>query len=861
MNLSELKTGQRAVILSVGGSGMFRKRILEMGFVRGKVVTAVLSAPLKDPVYYRLLNYNVSLRQEDARRIEVELLAPGAQPVDLCDSLPIDDLLRIRQAESSRYHSSSSSSPLVGIGKKHIRVALLGNPNCGKTSLFNRASGAHEHVGNYSGVTVEAHTGYFNHNGYKIEIVDLPGTYSLSPYSPEELYIREYLTGSNRPDIVLNVVDSTNLERNLYLTLQIKEIGLPVVMALNMYDELEKRQDKLDDRKLSVLLGIPMVPTVCRSGKGIPYLFDKIIDTFCGRDPIEQPITINYGNIVEPQIESLSHKLAEHFPDMPVEVLPRYVAVRLLEKDSHTEAYIRKHSPKAEFIFSARNYALSQIDNLSHGETAETLITDSRYGFITGALKETYQPSRKILKTLSEKVDHWMTHRFWGFPIFLLIMFIMFEATFVLGKYPMDWIEMGVRSLADLIGAYMAEGSLKDMLLDGVIGGVGGVIVFLPNILILYFFISLMEDSGYMSRAAFIMDKLMHKMGLHGKSFIPLVMGFGCNVPAIMATRTIESPKSRMITMLVLPLMSCSARLPVYLLIAGAFFPHSAGAVLFVIYLLGIILAVLSARLFKKTLFGGEDMPFVMELPPYRIPTWRSVLIHMWDRGKQYLRKMGGIILVASIVIWFLGYFPRNNYDDPTIQKEIAEVATSLKKEAAKDIHNHSEAVESTVVRDSLPLEKIFTAQENRAFEERAGHIVQQENSFIGRIGQFIEPTIKPLGFDWKIGVALLSGAAAKEIVVSTLGIIYTGDGSQAAEASLTEKLRTETNSLGEPSFTPLVAWSLMVFVLIYFPCIAVIAAIGKESGSWKWALFTIVYSCTLAWIMAFVVYQIGTLL
>lgn len=836
MKLSDLKTGQRAVILSVEGSGMFRKRILEMGFVRGKVVTAVLAAPLKDPIYYRLLNYNVSLRQEDARRIEVKLLAPEDQPILSAVFPSIDDLMKERIKKEMQ---KKNAPQYLGMRNKNIRVALLGNPNCGKTSLFNRASGAHEHVGNYSGVTVEAHSGYFKHKDYKIEIIDLPGTYSLSPYSPEELYIREYLTGKNRPDIVLNVVDSTNLERNLYLTLQIKEIGLPVVMALNMYDELEKRGDNLNHKKLSMLLGIPMVPTVCRSGRGIPELFDKIIDTFRGQDPVEQPITINYGNIVEPRIDELSNKIAEHLSDFPIEVLPRYVAIHLLEQDHHTEQYVREKSKKADFILSARNYALKQIDSMSDGKTAETMITDSRYGFIAGALKETYHPTTKVLRTLSDKLDHWMTHRFWGFPIFLLMMFIMFESTFILGNYPMNWIENGVAGLAELIGHYMPDGSLKALILDGVIGGVGGVIVFLPNILILYFFISLMEDSGYMSRAAFIMDKLMHKMGLHGKSFIPLVMGFGCNVPAIMATRTIESPKSRMITMLVLPLMSCSARLPVYLLIAGAFFPKSAGAVLFVIYLLGIVLAILSARLFKKTLFGGEDMPFVMELPPYRIPTWRSVVIHMWERGKQYLKKMGGIILIASVIIWFLGYFPRNNYDNIKTQQEIAQVARSLKSEKGQNT---------------------FTPDEEAKISERADHIVQQENSYIGKVGKFIEPTIKPLGFDWKIGVALLSGAAAKEIVVSTLGIIYTGDGSEEAEDGLAQKLRTETNAHGEPAFTPLIAWSLMIFVLIYFPCIAVIAAIGKESGSWKWSLFTIGYSCTLAWIMSFLVYQIGSL-
>ena len=835
MKLSELKTGQRAVIKSVGGSGVFHKRIMEMGFVRGKEVTAILVAPLQDPVYYRILDYNVSLRREDAKRVEVELLSSVAHPrADDCRMA-----VQMRTIEDTSFpdttHQASSEC-------KSIRVALLGNPNCGKTSLFNLASGAHEHVGNYSGVTVEAKTAYFEHNGYRIEIIDLPGTYSLSPYSPEELYIRQYLTGGARPDVVLNVVDTTNLERNLFLSMQAKEIGLPLVMALNMYDEYEKSGDRLDHHKLSTLVGIPMIPTVCRTGKGLNDLFDCVIRVFRQEEPKVRPISIDYGPILEPVIESLSRVAAEHLGDSPLGLFPRYTAIKLVERDHQTEAHIGKHCRRANFVFSARDFALKNIaDQFSGEETAETVITDRRYGFISGALRETYVYKERTVSSVSEKIDRWVTHRLWGFPIFLLFMFLMFEATFVLGQYPMDWIEQGVSLLSEWIGTYMSSGALKDLLLDGVIGGVGGVIVFLPNILILYFFISLMEDSGYMSRAAFIMDKLMHKMGLHGKSFIPLVMGFGCNVPAIMSTRTIESPKSRMVTMLVLPLMSCSARLPVYLLLAGAFFSQYAALSLFCIYLLGVVLAILMARLFKKTLFSGEDMPFVMELPPYRLPTSRSVLIHMWEKGRQYLRKMGGVILLASIVIWFLGYFPRNDEQDPELQHQLAQVEQQLRQTY------EAEGEVSAIDRDALT-------------RSRAEHIVQQENSYIGRIGRFIEPVIRPLGFDWKVGVALISGAAAKEIVVSTLGVIYVGDEVGEGDTRLAERLRSDRNAQGVPSFTPLVAVALMIFVLIYFPCIAVIATIGRESGSWKWALFSIVYSCTLAWLMAFVVYQIGRL-
>ena len=424
-------------------------------------------------------------------------------------------------------------------------------------------------------------------------------------------------------------------------------------------------------------------------------------------------------------------------------------------------------------------------------EDCESAITDAKYGFISGALKETFTDNHLEQAQTTKVLDAIVTHRIWGYPIFFLFMYLMFEGTFVLGEYPMMGIEWLVGQIGDLIRNNMSEGSLKDMLVDGIVGGVGGVIVFLPNILILYFCISLMEDSGYMARAAFIMDKIMHKMGLHGKSFIPLIMGFGCNVPAIMASRTIENRKSRLITMLINPLMSCSARLPIYLLLVGAFFPNNASLVLLSIYAIGIFLAVLLARLFSKFLVKGDDTPFVMELPPYRMPTAKSIFRHTWEKGAQYLKKMGGIIMIASIIIWFLGYYP-----------------------------NHE------------------------AYETVAE---QQENSYIGQLGRAIEPVIKPMGFDWKLGIGLISGVGAKELVVSTLGVLYVDD-PEADEASLAERI----------PITPLVAFCYMLFVLIYFPCIAALAAIKQESGSWKWALFAACYTTGLAWLVAFSVYQIG---
>lgn len=840
MKLSELKTGEVAIIDKVGGKGAFRKRILEMGFIQGKEVTVVHSAPLSDPIYYRILDYNVSLRRDDAalievRRIDVKEENPEEEPASFKNTTMPEDSRPFLQSDFQK--------------KETIRVALMGNPNCGKTSLFNKASGAHEHVGNYSGVTIEAKSGYIYFRGYRIELIDLPGTYSLSPYSPEERYIRNFLTSeTSRPDIVLNVIDVTNIERNLYLTLQIKEMDIPMVVALNMFDEFNKRKEFLDYPSLGRLLSIPMVPTICRSGMGLHALFDQIVTVYEGlkhtpqdmlnpETGIVRSIHINYGSTIEPVIQNLQEKV-EKYIDLPLHVSSRYIAVKLVEQDRYTEDFLKNNFAKGAFLITVRDYELKVLEGHLGNDDVEAQMTDQRYGFIAGALRETYVHKRKHVENLTDRIDRIVTHRAWGFPIFMFFMFIMFQCTFVLGEYPMQWLELLVEVLSGFVAQWMPAGPLKDLIINGVIGGVGGVIVFLPNILILYLFISIMEDTGYMSRAAFIMDRIMHKMGLHGKSFIPLVMGFGCNVPAIMATRTIESPKSRMITMLVLPFMSCSARLPVYLLLAGAFFPSSAGVVLFSLYLLGMLLAVITARILKGSVFKGEDIPFVMELPPYRIPTTKSVLIHMWTRGKQYLRKMGTVILLASIVIWFLGYFPRSDERMDNLEKQIA------RTEADASL----EQTQKEQIIDSLSLVE---------------HMIHQENSYIGRLGKMVEPVMQPLGFDWKMSVSLVSGLAAKEVVVSTLGVIYTGnaDDSEKATAQLSERLKSDVKIDGTPSFSPLVAYSFMVFVLIYFPCIATVVAIGRESGSWKWSLFSILYSCTLAWMVSCLIFQLGSLL
>ncbi|MBK5723039.1 ferrous iron transport protein B [Dysgonomonas sp. Marseille-P4677] len=829
MLLSDLKTGEKGVIVRVNGSGAFRKRILEMGFIKGKTIKVILNAPLKDPIKYKIMDYEVSLRRSEAGLIEV------VYP-DLNKKIEISS---IGESSNSEFNEKlnqesvlSKTNKISHNNKKIIRVALVGNPNAGKTSLFNIASGAHEHVGNYGGVTVDSKEGRFKHGGYIFKIVDLPGTYSLSAYTPEELYVRKHLV-EDEPDVIVNIVAASNLERNLYLTTELIDMEVPVVVALNMYDELTESGTEFDNKKLSKMIGIPMIPTVAKTGAGIGDLFDAVIRRYEEVEPVARRVHIYYGNTVENSISKLNIQI-EKQKEASLVFPRRYIAIKLLEKDKDIETYVSTFSNNKE-LFEVRDAEVKYIEDTLKEDT-ESALTNARYGFIAGGLKETLK--EKINESDKTRIiDSIVTNKYWGFPIFFFFMWVMFECTFRLGGYPMEWIENGVALLGNYIRGVMPEGMLKDLLVDGIIGGVGGVIVFLPNILILYAFISFMEDSGYMARAAFIMDKVMHKMGLHGKSFIPLVMGFGCNVPAILATRTIESRNSRMITMLINPFMSCSARLPVYLLFAGVFFKSYASFVLFGLYFSGILIAVVSARLFKRFLFPKEDTPFVMELPPYRMPTLKAVSIHMWDKSRQYLRKMGGVILIASIIIWFLGYFPRDKEREAYFDNQISEVLTQS--------NNNSIDVSE---KESL----IGDIEDQR-------NILHQEESYIGRVGKAIEPIMRPLGFDWKISVSLLSGMAAKEVVVSTLGVLYTGDPEN--QESLESRLVSETYADGTDVFTPLVVVSLLLFVLIYFPCVATIVAIKEESGSWKWGLFSIVYTTLLAWIVSFLVYQIGNML
>ena len=820
MRLSELQTGDKAYIVKVNGSGGFRKRILEMGFVRGQEVKSILNAPLKDPIKYGIMDYEVSLRRSEAVMIEISKLKDDVLYSDDAEELT-DELEESDVAESPFYGDITHKNE----NKKIIRVALVGNPNAGKTSIFNLASGAHEHVGNYSGVTVDAKEGVLKHNGYKFILIDLPGTYSLSAYSPEELYVRKYIFEES-PDVIINVVAASALERNLYLTTELIELEKPMVVALNMYDELEKSGRIFNHQALSEMLNVPIVPTVGKKGWGIPELLENVIQIHESESEV-QSVKVPYGRVLEKSIAIMKRELSTNGYSR-LSMPKRYIGIKLLEGDTEVEKSVSTHSGNPELL-ARRGKERDYIEKLLK-EDPESAFTNARYGFIAGALKETLT-EKTHFEDKTTALDSILTNKYLGLPLFFAFLWIMFEATFRLGAYPMEWIEWMVGEAGNLIRANMGEGPLKDLLVDGVIGGVGGVIVFLPNIVILYAFIAFMEDSGYMARAAFIMDKLMHNIGLHGKSFIPLIMGFGCNVPAIMSTRTIESRSSRMITMLIVPFMSCSARLPVYILFVSAFFPRNGSFVMLGLYGVGILVAILTAILLRKKFFTQEDTPFVMELPPYRMPTFKSVVIHMWERAKQYLLKMGGPILVASIIIWFLGYFPQNKERDAQFNTQIAQLENSTLPQAEKE---------------SLMVEM-----------EHARNTEHQVNSYIGKIGHFMEPAMRPLGFDWKISVSLLSGMAAKEIVISTMGVLYTGDSED--QQSLQTRLMSEKHSDGTPVFSPLVVIGFLLFILIYFPCIATIVAIKEESHSWRWALFSVFYSTGLAWFVAFLVFQIGS--
>ncbi|WP_290083427.1 ferrous iron transport protein B [Paramuribaculum intestinale] len=793
MRLDELQTGQKAKIVKILGHGAFRKRLIEMGFVKGHDIEVLLHAPLKDPIKYSIMGYEISLRRSEAHLVEVTPFAGEQNHARSGGEKPVD--VRHRPAHV-------------------INVALVGNPNCGKTSLFNVASGAKEHVGNYSGVTVDAKSGHFDYKGYRFNIVDLPGTYSLASYSPEELYVRKYLRDAT-PDVIINVVVASNLERNLYLTTELIDMDRSMVIALNMYDELEKRGDRLDYKLLGSMIGVPVVPTVSRTGQGLNELFDTVIDVYEGRDEDVRHVHVNLGEDIERGVTAVKD-LIKAEPDVSPRFSPRFIAIKLLEDDAEVIRLVESLPGSAQIMEATR--AEQQRIELMRKEDASSAIADEKYGFIAGALAETLVKGDQDRNNPTNIIDAFVTNKLFGFPIFLLIMFAIFWATFEIGQYPMDWIEWLVGKISQIVQGMMPDGPLKDLIADGIIGGVGGVIVFLPNILILYFCISFMEDSGYMARAAFIMDKLMHRIGLHGKSFIPLIMGFGCTVPSIMATRSIESRTSRLITILINPFMSCSARLPVYVLLVGTFFERHAALVILGLYCLGVVVAMVTARLLRKFKFTTDVTPFVMELPPYRIPTLKASLRHTWGKGQQYLKKMGGVILVASIIVWALNYFPIHDRQATVADADDAQLTTAISDDSQIDVHR---------------------------------------DSYLEMAGKIVNPVMEPLGFHWRASVAALAGIPAKEIVVSTLGVLYTGD-EEIDDSSLSARLTAVNPATGTADFSAASALSFMIFILLYCPCIATVAAIVKETNSWKYGAFSVVYNTLLAWLVALAAYHIA---
>ena len=812
--LYDLNEGDAGIILKIKGRGQFRQRLSEMGFVVGKKVEVIKKAPLRDPIEYKIMGYHISLRNSEAQLIEVD---KGNKTAEFRS----DNGVLVSEDENGSWLEKT----------KQIQVALVGNPNSGKTTLFNFASGSKEKVGNYAGVTVDSKEAAYKQSGYTFSIVDLPGTYSIKSYSPEEIYLRNYIF-DNKPDIVVNIVDASNLERNLYLTSQLIDMGVQIVIALNMYDELEKKGDILDYVSLGKLLGVPVIPTVSSKGRGIKELFDKIIEVYEVRDPLVRHIHINYGTEIENSICAIQSRIKiEENRAFTNIISARYLAIELLENDKEFSKSITRCINSSEIIEIGRK-EYSRLEKM-YSEPVETVITDLRYGFISGALKETLKINRVERLRKTKMIDNYLTNKYLGIPIFAIFMWLTFFTTFKLGGYPKYWMELGFGKLSGLISDNLAPGIVRDFLVEAIIGGVGGVIVFLPNIIILFLFISFMEDTGYMARAVFIMDKVMHKIGLHGKSFIPLFMGFGCNVPAIMATRIIESRRDRLITMLITPFMSCSARLPVYILFISAFFPRNQASVLFLLYILGALFAILSALFLKKVFFKSEEIPFVMELPPYRVPTIRSIFKHVRFRTSQYFRKIGGVILLAAIIVWILSNFPRSSTN-------------------SRDYSNEISTVEKSEMSSDKKAESVTSLISEKKSEEHS-------RSFMGKIGKLIEPVMKPLGFDWHLSVSILSGLAAKEVVVSTLGVIFQADNDTGGK-SLVEKIQTQKDSKGKTVFTPLIAFSFMLFILTYFPCVGVVSAIRRESGSWKWAAFTVFYTTGIAWLLSFTVFQIGRL-
>ena len=679
-----------------------------------------------------------------------------------------------------------------------ITVALAGNPNSGKTTIFNLLTGARQHVGNYPGVTVEKKEGLCKYESYKMTLVDLPGTYSLTAFSVEELVARNFII-REQPDVVVDIVDASNIERNLYLATQLIEMNVPLVLAFNMSDVAQQKGLLFDIEQLSKLLEAPIIPMIGNKGKGKKELLNAIVDT-ARQGHTQRTHKVHYGDEIEHELAAIQGLIAGKEQPLTEKYGARWLAVKLLEQDDDITAKVQSRD-----VLNAVSASVEHLKSI-FGDEPEVVMADRRYGFISGACQETIRTTVESRHSYSDMIDAIVINRMLGLPIFLILMYLVFFLTFKVGTYPMGWLEMFFEWAAGAITGLWPAGSeswLKSLLVDGVIGGVGGVLVFLPNILLLFAAIALLEDTGYMARAAFIMDRLMHKIGLHGKSFIPMLVGFGCSVPAIMATRILENRRSRLATIMVIPLMSCGARLTIYALIIPAFFPEGwHGPMMWLIYLIGIIIAIICIKVLRLTVLKGETIPFVMELPPYRVPTLKSIAIHMWQRGWMYLRKAGTIILAISILLWLASSYP----------KPSAESLVDLGAEQTQQ--------------------------------------VRLEHSAIGRLGHIIEPVIKPLGFDWKIGTALIGATAAKEVFVSQLAIVYAVGSTDEGSTTLRQRLRA--------NYTPLTGFCIMLFCLIYAPCVATVAMTRQETNSWAWAMFQFFALTALAYVLTLIVYQLG---
>ncbi|MFH1995153.1 MAG: ferrous iron transport protein B [Nitrospinota bacterium] len=709
---------------------------------------------------------------------------------------------------------------------KKIKIALAGNPNAGKSTIFNLLTGSHQHVGNYPGVTVEKKIGHLSYKEYSLEVIELPGIYSMTAHSPDEVVARNFLV-YEKPDVVINVVDSSNLERNLYLSTQIIEMGVPILYAFNMYDEAQEQGLIIDKDILARFLGGPIEFTIGIKREGKESLLDRAIEIVEGK--IDYPkARIGYGKEINEEIDKIEtlllgdESLRQTYPT-------RWLAIKMLEQDKDVLKIIEGAEERVA-IAGQLEKSLAYIEGI-FDDRAGAIIAERRYGFISGACSEAIRKNYEVRHNLSDKIDSVLINRALGLPIFLFLMWGVFKLTFALSEPMMRGIEWTASWLGRGIAQLLPKGSpITSFIVDGVIGGVGSVLTFVPIIFLLFFAIAILEDSGYMSRGAFIMDRLMHKMGLHGNSFIPLLIGFGCNVPAIMAARTIEDKRGRLITILIAPFMSCGARLPIYILLIGAFFPKEiAGDIIFSLYMVGMLVAVIVAKILRKYILKGPVTPFVMELPPYRMPTMRGLLVHVWDRGGAYLKKAGSLILLGSIIVWFISNFPWNPLYSRDYLKEM-----------------------ETVRGDEVALARV----ENEMAKEKL------EKSLAGRFGRLVVPIFRPLGLeDWRVPVSLVGGVAAKEIVVSTMGTLYSVGESDAESASLRENLRRARTAEGRNVYTPLSAYALMIFVLLYCPCSGVIAVTRKETGSFAWPIIMIGYTTTIAWLLAFVVYQGGSLL